>query len=61
MRTKTTRVKTAKIQALEKPRLLALFDHHVKEMEFKAQCWGPALFGLLVTDENFIFCSKLKV
>lgn len=57
---KTTRVKIAKTLALEKRRLLALFDH-VKEMEFKAQCWGPSLFGLLVTDENFIFCSKLKV
>jgi len=60
MRTKTTRVKTAKILALGKLRLLAIFDHHVKETEFKAQCWGPALFGLLVTDQKFIFCSKLK-
>jgi hypothetical protein len=57
---RTTRAKTAKTPALEKPkRLLALFDH-VKETEFKAQCWGPALFGLLVTDKKFIFCSKLK-
>jgi len=60
MRTKTTRVKTAKIQALEKPRLLALFDHHVKETEFKAQCWGPALFGLLVTDHKVRFLLKTK-
>ena len=48
---KTTRAKTAKTPALEKPRLLALSDN-VKETEFKAQCWGPALFGLLVTEKS---------
>ena len=32
----------------------------VKETESKAQLWGPSQFGLLVTDQKFIFCSKLK-
>ena len=55
---KTTRAKTAKTPALEKPRLLALSDN-VKETEFKAQCWGPALFGLLVTEKvHFLLKTK---
>ena len=58
--TKTMRAKTAKTLALEKPRRLLTHFIPVKETEFKAQCWGPALFGLLVTDQKFIFCSKLK-
>ena len=62
MMMKTTRVKTVKTLALERPRLLALTNscETVKETESKAQLWGPSQFGLLVTDQKFIFCSKLK-
>jgi hypothetical protein len=56
---KTTRAKTVKTPALEKPRLLALSDN-VKETEIKAQCWGPAWFGLLVTDKSS-FSAQNKI